>query len=65
MFQFIKSNKMFSAVVAIASILVLTLCYGLAVRDVFSVILGAVMLTGAIAYSVGSMVKESIRLRRY
>lgn len=65
MFQFIKSNKMFSAVVAIASILVLALCYGLAVRDVFSVILGAVMLAGAIAYSFGAMVKEAVRLRRY
>lgn len=63
MFQFIKSNKMFSAVVVIASVLVLALCYGLAVRNVAAVVLGAVMLTGAIAYSFGAMAKEAVRLR--
>lgn len=63
MFQFIKSNKMFSAVVAITSILVLALCYGLAVRNVVAVVLGMVMLTGVIAYSFGAMIKEAIQLR--
>jgi hypothetical protein len=65
MFQFIKANKMFTAVVAVSVVLIMVLCYGLAVRNVVAVVLGVAMLTGAIAYSFGSMVKEAIRLRRY
>jgi hypothetical protein len=56
---------MFTAVVTVSVVLIMVLCYGLAVRNVVAVVLGVAMLTGAIAYSFGSMVKEAIRLRRY
>lgn len=57
MFQFIKANKMFSAVVAVVAVLLLVLCYGLAVRNVAAVVLGVLMLCGAMGYSFGAMVK--------
>jgi hypothetical protein len=63
MLRFVKENKKFCAVVAVATVLVLALCYGLAVRNVFAVVLGALMLTGAVAFSFGAMVKEARRLR--
>lgn len=60
MFQFIKANKMFSTVVAVTVILLLALCYGLAVRNVFAVVLGVTMLAGSVAFGVGAMVKEAL-----
>lgn len=57
MFQFIKANKMFSAVVAVVAVLLMMLCYGLAVRNVAAVVLGLLMLCGALGYSFSAMVK--------
>lgn len=63
MFQFIKANKKFSAAVAGMFILSMAFAYGLAVRDIFSVALGSLVLVGAIAYSFGSIIKEAFILR--
>lgn len=48
---------MFSAVVAVVAVLLLVLCYGLAVRNVAAVVLGVLMLCGAMGYSFSAMVK--------
>jgi hypothetical protein len=64
MFQFVKANKMFSAVVAVAVVLTLLLCYGLAVRNVAAVVLGLLMLCGAVGYSFAACIKEIVRTVR-
>lgn len=63
MFQFMKSNEMFVAVIAVSAILLMVFCYGLAVRNVAAVILGVAMLAAAVAYSFVAFYKEAIRLR--
>ena len=64
MLQFMKSNKMFTAVVTVSALLLMVLCYGLAVRNVVAVSLGVAMLAGAIAYSFTAYYKEVMRLRK-
>lgn len=64
MFQFVKANKMFSAVVAVTVVLLMVFCYGLAVRNVFAVVLGLAMLVGAIAYSFTFIIKETVFYKR-
>jgi Na+/H+ antiporter NhaD/arsenite permease-like protein len=55
MFQFIKSNKMFSALIVFVAVL----CYGFAVRNVIAIAIGSLMLVAAIAYSFVSSHKEA------
>lgn len=59
MFQFIKANKMFTAIAAFAGILLAVLCYGLAVGNVIAIAIGSLMLFAAIAYSFVSAHKEA------
>ena len=64
MFQFIKSNKMFAAALAIAAALVMVVCYGFAARNDTVVVLGSVMTFGAVAYILLSIAVEKELSRR-
>lgn len=61
MFQFIKSNKMFTAAIAIAAILVIGVGYGLIVHDENALIVGSFMLVGAMVYGLMYLAMEEPR----
>lgn len=68
MLQFIKAKMMFPAAVTAGIVLSLALCYGVTVRDVFSIYLGAVILFGGSLVLFGimvySMISSARKLRR-